>query len=65
MNITIIGTGYVGLVAGASFAKIGHTVLSLDTNDERINDLNNLQLPIFEPGLKKLVTYSFNRNKLK
>jgi len=65
MNITIIGTGYVGLVAGASFAKIGHTVLSLDTNEERINNLNNLQLPIFEPGLKKLVTYSFKRNKLK
>ena len=65
MNITIIGTGYVWLVAGASFAKIGHTVTSLDTNAERINDLNNLQLPIFEPGLKELVTQSFKKNKLK
>lgn len=65
MNITIIGTGYVGLVAGACFAKAGHNVISIDKNPEIITHLNNLKLPIFEPNLQKLVNKSFKENRLK
>ena len=63
-KICVIGLGYVGLPLALEFSK-KFPVVGFDINEGRINDLNNLQLPIFEPGLKELVTQSFKKNKLK
>ncbi|WP_313703794.1 UDP-glucose/GDP-mannose dehydrogenase family protein [Massilia sp.] len=55
MKITVIGTGYVGLVSGACFADVGNTVLCLDVDERKIAMLDAGRLPIFEPGLDALV----------
>ncbi len=55
MKITVIGTGYVGLVSGACFADVGNTVLCLDVDEHKIEMLEAGRLPIFEPGLDALV----------
>ncbi|MGY6631647.1 MAG: UDP-glucose dehydrogenase family protein [Wenzhouxiangella sp.] len=55
MKITIIGTGYVGLVTGACLAQVGNDVLCLDTDPAKIDTLNSGGIPIHEPGLDKLV----------
>jgi len=51
MNISIIGTGYVGLVTGACFADVGHTVICVDSDREKVRRLQGGEIPIFEPGL--------------
>ena len=55
MNITVIGTGYVGLVTGACLADAGNTVFCLDLDEEKIRSLNAGRIPIFEPGLEAIV----------
>jgi UDPglucose 6-dehydrogenase len=55
MNITIIGTGYVGLVTGALFADRGNHVTCVDINQEIVDKLNNGEVHIYEPGLKEIV----------
>lgn len=64
MNITVIGTGYVGLVTGACFSKMGNKVYCVDIVEEKIEGLKNNILPIFEPNLDTLVKTSQEKGDL-
>ena len=64
MKILVIGTGYVGLVTGACFAFNGNNVTCLDIDKEKINRLSNGDVPIFEPGLSRIVKKSILNNCL-
>lgn len=64
MQITVVGTGYVGLVTGACLASLGHTVFCVDTNEEKIQNLNSGIIPIYEPGLDEIVTNCRREHKL-
>ena len=64
MNITVIGTGYVGLVTGACFSKMGNKVYCVDIVEEKIEGLKNNVLPIFEPHLDTLVKTSQEKEDL-
>jgi UDPglucose 6-dehydrogenase len=55
MNVTVIGTGYVGLVSGACLADAGNNVLCLDVDAQKIARLNAGEIPLFEPGLEPIV----------
>jgi UDPglucose 6-dehydrogenase len=63
-NICVIGVGYVGLVTGTCFADLGNVVYCVDTNKDRVNDLNRGALPIYEPGLEELVRRNAQANRL-
>ncbi|NYS62335.1 UDP-glucose dehydrogenase family protein [Vreelandella salicampi] len=64
MNISVFGTGYVGLVAGACLADVGHQVTCMDINAERIARLEAGEVPIYEPGLTELVTQNVAAGRL-
>ena len=64
MNISIVGTGYVGLVTGACFAGLGATVWCIDTDKKKIAGLNNGVMPIYEPGLEDLVRRNVKAGRL-
>ena len=65
MNVTVIGSGYVGLVSGACLADAGNSVFCLDLNEEKINRLNAGGIPIFEPGLEAIVKRNREAGRLR
>jgi len=64
MKITVIGSGYVGLVSGICFAKIGHEIVCVDKDESKITKLNSGIIPIFEPGLELLLENSVKAKKI-
>jgi len=64
MKICVIGVGYVGLVTGTCFAETGNTVYCIDTDDNKIRNLMNGVLPIYEPGLKEMVERNSKEGRL-
>jgi UDPglucose 6-dehydrogenase len=65
MNITVIGTGYVGLVAGACLAETGNDVLCVDVDEEKVRLLSQGTIPIHEPGLDALVERNVHEGRLR
>ena len=64
MNLTIIGTGYVGLISGACFAEFGYKTVCVDKDQNRINELNQSKCPFYEPGIEDLLNKHLNKTKL-
>jgi UDPglucose 6-dehydrogenase len=64
MKITIVGTGYVGLVAGTCFADSGNDVICVDIDEKKIARLNAGEVPIYEPGLEELIAKNVREKRL-
>jgi UDPglucose 6-dehydrogenase len=64
MDISIIGSGYVGLVTGACFADVGHNVICVDNDSEKVKQLKAGEIPIYEPGLEEIVHRNVSARRL-
>ena len=64
MRVSIAGSGYVGLVSGAGLSDVGHHVVCMDIDQARVEGLNNGVVPIFEPGLKKMLRTNSSQGRL-
>ncbi|WP_414529661.1 UDP-glucose dehydrogenase family protein [Nodularia chucula] len=64
MRVCVIGTGYVGLVTGACLAHIGHDVICVDNNEEKVKLMKSGQSPIFEPGLSEIMQAAIKAEKI-
>lgn len=64
MKLAIIGTGYVGLVSGTCFSDLGHDVLCVDIDQDKIDALNRGEIPIYEPGLEEMVHTNVEQGRL-
>lgn len=65
MDLAVIGTGYVGLVAGTCFSEMGHRVVCVDNNEEKIRILESGEVPIYEPRLKELIAHNVEKKRLR
>ena len=65
MKVCVIGTGYVGLVAGTCFAEMGNDVICVDNDKEKLKKLEDGIIPIYEPGLEDLIKSNVSENRLK
>ena len=65
MKISVVGTGYVGLVTGTCFSELGNHVTCVDIDEEKIKDLRNQKIPIYEPGLDVLFERNVKHGRLK
>ncbi|EKE03859.1 MAG: hypothetical protein ACD_20C00136G0001, partial [uncultured bacterium] len=64
MKINVIGTGYVGLVAGTCLAEMGNDVICVDNNLDKVKQLEQGIVPIYEPGLEELIKVNVNEGRL-
>ncbi len=64
MRIAVVGSGYVGLVTGACFAESGVNVTCVDVDSDKINQLKNGTIPIYEPGLESMVRRNVEKKRL-
>ena len=65
MKITVVGTGYVGLVSGTCFAEAGNNVTCVDIDQKKVNKLSSGEITIYEPGLEKIFLRNINEERLK
>ncbi len=64
MNVTVFGTGYVGLVTGACLADVGHNVMCVDVDEAKVEGLKQGRIPIYEPGLEPMVLRNHGEGRL-
>ena len=65
MDISIIGSGYVGLVTGACFADVGHNVICVDNDEAKVKALHAGRIPIYEPGLEQIIHRNVTAHRLR